>query len=501
MIFRFAILSAVSTYQQTKGTSLEDQIAICRRMSERGWNETAGPYIVSGQNRTQYLNLRDAEIEIPAVRDLLEGARKREYDVLVVYDHDRLRDLLSLVYASLSDYGVQLYSVTAQNTPVPPDQYDPYENDTNELMIGISAIRSKAEISRMRRKYRQGMRNRILVHGLPVQIPYGYKRPPTETATRKVIPEPVPSLTAHIVAIKDLYLRGKSLGECVEYLEANQLPPPRGSVWHHQTVRDILKNPFYAGFVQFEKSKVKKDRRQNRKSRDRHIPPERIVTNRGKHQPLWDETTHRAIVEEMRRRARNFRGRMNNQFTGLLRCGECGASLWRFKNGPRGVPDRLIWRCAEDRKDHPHRTHVELVERIGSLLAQSLAPHLEARQTSIPSIPAPPKHDLLADLRAQRARLEDAYQRGLFSVESFSARTAVLDEKIHAEENRAAHEEVEAERRRLTRQMLTASLGKHAARLPDWLARADPGEVNRILHLLLEKIVVYADRIELVYAE
>lgn len=144
---------------------------------------------------------------------------------------------------------------------------------------------------------------------------------------------------------------------------------------------------------------------------------------------------------------------------------------------------------------------MELVERVGSLLAQSLAPHLEARQTSAPSSPAPPKHDLLADLRAQRARLEDAYQRGLFSVESFATRTAALDEKIHAEENRAAHEEVEAERRRLTRQMLTASLGKHAARLPDWLARADPGEVNRILHLLLEKIVVYEDRIELVYAE
>lgn len=93
------------------------------------------------------------------------------------------------------------------------------------------------------------------------------------------------------------------------------------------------------------------------------------------------------------------------------------------------------------------------------------------------------------------------FQRGLLSLESFSTRTAALDEKIHAEENRAAHEEVEAERRRLTRQMLTASLGKHAAHLPDWLARADPAEVNRILHLLLEKIVVYEDRIELVYAE
>jgi len=128
MTFRYAILSAVSSKQQAEGTSLEDQISLCRRVSERGWRETAGPYIVRGQNRTQYLNLRDAESEIPAVRDLLEGARRREFDVLVIYDHDRLRELLSLVYAALGDYGVQLFSMSAQNLPVPPDQYDPQPN-------------------------------------------------------------------------------------------------------------------------------------------------------------------------------------------------------------------------------------------------------------------------------------------------------------------------------------------------------------------------------------
>lgn len=63
---------------------------------------------------------------------------------------------------------------------------------------------------------------------------------------------------------------------------------------------------------------------------------------------------------------------------------------------------------------------------------------------------------------------------------------------IHAEENRAAHEEVEAERRRLTRQMLTASLGKHAAHLPDWLARADPAAVRQTLLGMVHQIL--ADR-------
>jgi len=61
MNFRYAILSAVSSKKQAEGTSLDDQVSICRRLSEQGWVETDGPFIVRGQNRTQYINLRAGE--------------------------------------------------------------------------------------------------------------------------------------------------------------------------------------------------------------------------------------------------------------------------------------------------------------------------------------------------------------------------------------------------------------------------------------------------------
>jgi len=506
MTFRYAILSAVSTKQQAAAdkTSLEDQLTHCRRMSERGWHESAGPYVVPGQSRNKYVNLRDAEIEIPPIHELLEGARRHEYDVLVVYDHDRLRDLLSLVYASLSDYGVQLFSMSAQNEPVSPDQYDPYENDTNELMIGISAIRSKAENSRMRRKYRVGMRNRILLHHLPVQIPFGYRRPLGEQYNRRAVPEPIPSIAPHLVEIKDMYMRGKSLSQCIDYLVQNQLPPPRGSVWHHQTVRDILKNPFYAGFVQFEKSKVKKDKRFNRKSRDRHIPEDRIITSTGLHTPLWDETAWRAILAEMKRRAPHFRGRQNNQFTAILKCGECGAQMWRFKNGPRAVPDRLIFRCAVERSSHPKMTHVELLERVGKLLATSLQPHLAARQTDTVGAGSPrpnsrPNRSLLDELKLQLIRLEDIYLRGSIGLESYERRASELNAQIKsAEETQSTAEAQAAQRETMVNEIMRA-LGSHADKIPAWLERNDPSETNHILHLLLEGIVVHRDHVELNY--
>ena len=404
--------------------------------------------------------------------------------------------------AALGDYGVQLFSVSAQNTPVPPDQYDPYENDTNELLIGISSIRSKAEIARMRRKYRTGMRNRILVYHLPVQIPFGYRRPEHEQYNRKAVPEPVPSLAPILIEIKDRFLRGQSTGQLIDYLNEQNIPPPRGKVWHRQTVRDILRNPFYAGFVQFEKSKVKKDRRFKRKSRDRHIPAEKIVTSTGLHQPLWDEAVLREIDAELKRRSRSFKGRKNNQFTGLLHCGECDAPMWRQKNGSRLYPDRLIWRCSIHRSQHLGIHHQELVERVGALLASSLQPYLQKRQSSAP--PEKKTHikdsAWLDDLKAQRTRLEDGYLRGLFSIDVFQRRLAALDQKIRSAEDENSEAQTAALQRQSVIRYLRSTLGDQAAHIPALIARGDPIQLNRILHLLLQKIVIHSpDSIELIY--
>jgi hypothetical protein len=280
----------------------------------------------------------------------------------------------------------------------------------------------------------------------------------------------------------------------------NHLPPPRSSVWYHQTVRDILKNSFYAGIVQFEKSKVKKDRRFNRKSRDRHIPEEKIISAPGKHQPLWDKAAHLAIVEEMKRRARNFRGRQNNQFTALLQCGECGAQMWRFKNGPRAVPDRLIWRCSFDRPGHVSITHIDLLERVGRQLVISLKPYFERSQKEIAVTQNKKKNiSLLDDLKLQLARLEDIYIRGSISIENYERRFAELNDQIKAAENKSVTAEIQAAQHEVMVSEITRILGKHAKKTAIWLVEGDPSETNRLLHIMLEGIVVNRDGIELKY--
>ena len=99
-MIRFAIFAAVSTRPQAAADkiSLPEQIKLCRNAGKsHQWKETAGPFIIPGETRTQWINLRDAEEQITnpdgthPLRDLLDAAKRREYDVLILYHYNRLR--------------------------------------------------------------------------------------------------------------------------------------------------------------------------------------------------------------------------------------------------------------------------------------------------------------------------------------------------------------------------------------------------------------------------
>lgn len=98
-----------------------------------------------------------------------------------------------------------------------------------------------------------------------------------------------------------------------------------------------------------------------------------------------------------------------------------------------------------------------------------------------------------------RQLLESAYLKGLFSIERFEELSGGLDTKIKQAQGETTGAEVNAAQQETMLRQIMASLGKQSARLPEWLKRNDPGETNRILHLIFEKIIIHRDGIELVY--
>src|SRR5262245_6067428 len=292
MNLRFARWAAVSTREQRRPGkfSLPNQLEnTLEAATSRSWIETAGPFVVPGQSREIYIDLSEAEAEILPLRQMLQAARRREFDVLVVAETDRFRSLLMQVFRRLAGYHVQLFFLNLPIDPVHPDEYNIYKADNVLMLLTMSQMTSSLEISRTRRKWLENMPKRITELGLPAtSIGWGYRKPPGSQLDSKVVPEQDPHICPHIVAMNDMFLSGHSTRQIVDYLVENNVKPPKGNTWHPQTVRDILRNPFYAGIVRIGKSRVVIDPFTDRKKRDRSIPPEQITQAKGRHIPLWD---------------------------------------------------------------------------------------------------------------------------------------------------------------------------------------------------------------------
>jgi len=496
---RFARWAAVSTHEQARPGkfSIPNQLeATLEAATRRGWVESAGPFVVEGQSRETYIDLSEAEQEILPLREMLQAARLRQFDILVMSETDRMRSLIISVFRRLASYQVQLYAVNLPIDPVPPEEYSIYKADHVLMMLTMSQMTSSLEISRTRRKWFENMPKRITELGLPAtSIAYGYRKPPGSQLDRKAVPEPDPLLSPHVMAMKDLLLSGHSTRQIVAYLEENHVKPPKSTKWYAQTVRDILRNPFYAGIVRFGASRVVVDPRTDRKKRNRSIAPDQIDQAQGRHTPLWDMATHHLILAELKRRTKQYRGRANNQFTGLLRCGICGDVLWRQGNGPRG-PHRMIWRCSRNGSaiGHVNIPHVVLLDKIAAKL-EALVPGDSPGVATETAAPRDTTAQQLEALYTQLTRLEDAYLAGHWDLDRYAARKEEIKAEIADVQKKQANKELDAAARRQQARALQELTSIQD--LPTWLKTSDPAEVNQRLHFLIEHITVSEEKIEI----
>jgi DNA invertase Pin-like site-specific DNA recombinase len=493
---RAAIWCAVSTSEQAgpDKISLTDQEARCRAaITQKGWQE-ANLYVVPGESRTRYVNLRDAEEAIPDLRRMLNDCARGRFDLLVMYDYNRLRDLLDPVSRVLSSYGVQMYSLNQPIEPVEPSQYNPNRADSVFMMQGLSQIVSKAQLSDLRRKYESGMPARVRERGLPaVTIPFGYRKPLGHETDRAAVPVQNPNQVPLLLELKNKLLAGWSTTQLAQLARLSGIKPPRGRKWYPITIREILRNPFYAGFNRWGMSRNFTDLRTGKRRRNRDISPEEVIIAKGRHEPLWDEATHQALIAELDRRGHSYAGVKVATLSHLLKCGECGSSMWMNHNGPLREPGRAVWRCSRSRI-HPSAANSSVLTSLGAALEAELV-----RQSEL--VPAGASNDEsllrvrqreLADLQSQRRRLEDAYLAGGFDLREYIRRGTELDIRITASED-AAGAALRAAQEQHDRMAVIGNLLGAVDHFDEWLSAGDPQEINQLLRQLLDHVAVGRD--------
>jgi DNA invertase Pin-like site-specific DNA recombinase len=468
---RFAIWTAVSTAAQTgeDKESLTEQETKCRTIAEgRGWTESTGPYIVPGESRTRWVNLRDAESELPQLRQMLEAAKAGRFDVLVMYDYNRLRDLADSVAKVLASYGVQIFSTNQPVEPIPPEEFNPYATDSESMMRGMSQIISRWQISDLRRKYRFGVPARVRRGLYGLKIPYGYRKPPGRDGDKNVVPIQVEAEVAAIREIKDLFLSGVSFHAIVRQLNAKGFPTAKGAPWARTTIRKILENPWYAGKVYFGRVRVVRDARDNTVKIVKNQHP--LILD-GKHEPLYSWEEYIRILDEFEHRGR-FSFSAIYPFSGLLVCSECGG---RIKH------KRTYWHCL---KNHVKFSEQQALELIPPLIQEAFY-NAGAMPRAIPQSydPAP----ILADLERRIKKIQADYEREIYTPDEAEKRIKDLKKQM----DQVQDGEAERLRQSVSQSAFYATLDRiQNIRVAEWIRVDDAETVNPILIRLIRSIHV-----------
>lgn len=310
---RAAVYTRVSTDDQAReGTSLAEQrdrlLAFCR---SQGWE-------VHGVHEDDGYSGRD--LNRPAMRQLIQEARERRFDVVVVHKLDRLsrrqKDVLHLLEDVLEPAGVGFRSAT-----------EPFETTTpfGKACIGMLAVFAQLERDTIQART-EGGRRRRLAEGALVSVPrtFGYTY---EKATRDLS---INRAEAEWVwRVFQWYVHGDETGRklgslrIARKLAALGAPAAAGGRWHRSQVIRIIHNEMYAGVFHQNRWDTAngKNAHHVEKPRDQWVPvPVPAIVDRG----TW-EAAQRQVEENTTLNPR----RTKNEYLlrGLVHCGVCGRKM------------------------------------------------------------------------------------------------------------------------------------------------------------------------------
>lgn len=327
----------------------------------------------------------------PEVQAILRKIESPRYKGVIIVDVQRLSR------GDLEDAGrlIKLFRYTNTLAITPQKTYnlqDEYDRDAfeRELKRGNEFLEYQKKIMNRGRLLSVSQGNFIASIA-----PYGYNKAWVMEGKRKCPTLAINEEEANVVRmIFDMYVN-KDIG-CVNICHALDnlgVTPPKGEVWSHNGIKDMLQNITYTGKVLWHRRKtnVIVEDSEIIKTRPRAKLGDYLVYD-GKHEAIISEKLFQAAQEKM---GRNHRAKANtkvrNPFASLLYC-KCGRiMILRTYTSHNGKP-RMI--C----NDHGHChtgscTYDELINAVVNILKQNIADfEIKIRNDNSDSIKLRQKH-------------------------------------------------------------------------------------------------------------
>ncbi|MCA1600646.1 MAG: recombinase family protein [Acidobacteria bacterium] len=512
---RTAIYVRISTVTYSQQHSIEEQIERLRTLLLSRGVRAAEEHVFRDEGRS------GATLNRPALDRLRDHVRLGDYDRILVTSPDRLARNYVHQMVLLEEFERVGCHVEFLDQPLGDT---PHEHLLLQIRGAVAEYERTLIGERMRRgrlaRYRAGLL-------LPwVQPVYGYLL----DAEHPRDPAGVRVNEAQAAVVRQLfawYLEdGASLSGIVNKLFEHGVTSPTGKPrWRHTTVRFLLRNPAYTGTLYACRARARQSLGRRSalqpigKRHDGSMTPrprEEWVTA-GSIPALVTQEQY-DLVQQKLGRNRQFASRNNKAhdylLRGLVSCGLCGLACTgrtlkgyayytcagkrameaaskggrcRSRLTPVGQLDEVVWKDLCEVIRHPDLIALELERAWGG---QWLPEEMRARRASL--------HRARVSLEQQLERLTEAYMGGVIRLEEYARRRRELEEKTDAFKSQELELEQQAERRNELKGMVSR-LEDYCRRVSEALAGANFEQKRRLIELLIDRVVVTEEEIDVRY--
>lgn len=298
---KVAIYIRVSTDMQVEdGFSIEGQRTRLNSYADSQDWEVYDTYIDDGYSAK--------DLKRPAMIRMMEDMEDKKFEVILVYKLDRLTRSVGDLHGLLNTfdkYGVKFKSAT-----------EIFETTTAMGRFFITLVGAMAEWERgtISERVRFGVEQMVVEGRRPGGVkPYGYDK------EENLIEEEAKLIRE----ARDLYMSGLGYKSVAMRLNrAGKLR--RGQEWTDATVSYTLENPYYKGVIRIG-SKTPEGNYVN-SNRDDRV---KCIYGKGSHPTIFTETEYEETKAFMKRKSHGgFSKVIDYWFSGVLRCGRCGAPMF-----------------------------------------------------------------------------------------------------------------------------------------------------------------------------
>jgi site-specific DNA recombinase len=322
---KVAIYARYSSENQ-RDASIADQFRVCREFAQRqGWHiaREYSDHAMSG-----------ATLLRPGFQEMMRVALRKEVDVVLAEALDRFsrdQEDTAGLFKRLTFAGVSIVTLA--------------EGDITFLHIGLKGTMNAMFLKELADKTRRGMRGRVELGKSGGGLCYGYRvvRQLQNGVMTTGERETNSDEAAVVRRIFESYAAGASPKQIAKTLNNEGVRGPQGSLWNPSTIHGnpkrgigMLNNELYVGRLVWNRQRFVKDP-DTRKRLARLNPPSEWITKdvpelRVVSDEIWQLAKARQASIQRKwsakepRRFNQFR-RPKYLFSGLTKCGECGAGF------------------------------------------------------------------------------------------------------------------------------------------------------------------------------